>query len=185
MTGDKKSKQKKMNDHSVTLARKISENRLLKVGAKYKLNQQQLGFVREYLKNPNRTKKELMLTAGYSLYTANHGGDNPMRKPAVISAITDYIRAGGYDANLKQTYKEAFALNPEQFHDVSEKVAIIKVKLEAAKELHKIRGDYAPKQIDKRELKMFGEIGSVFESCNDDANTVEGEIIPDPELHKK
>ena len=164
---------------------KIKEALLLRIATKHRLNTLQTGFLREYLKDPTRPQYKLKLAAGYTASSAETSTVSPIRNPRVQGAIEDYIRAGKFDGAITKTYTEILALNPEQYHEVSEKVAITKVKLEAVKDLNKIKGSYAPKQVEKKELHAF--VGFGPENCttsNVDAETMDGEIIPDAQLPK-
>lgn len=167
------------------IVRKISEKILQRVSNKHRLNPRQIAFVREYLLNPGQSKKKLMITAGYTPASAENGAMNPLRKSTVQGAIADYVRAGGYNSRIAQTYDEILAMNPNSYDDVSEKTAIARTKLAAVQDLNKIQGNYAATKVEKKELHGFVDFGVHFANCNTDANVQDGEIISDEQLHKK
>lgn len=153
------------------MANKIDEKKILEVAAKHRLNPRQIAFVREYVKDPKRSKKDLMLAAGYSPASTDSGSNNPARKMSVRNALVDYLKSPGISGKLQGFYERALNRDETELQDA-------KFKLEVAKELHKIRGDYAPAK--SQSVKISGSIADMFggsnKDCNSDASIIEGEI---------
>ncbi len=161
------------------VTRKINERVLLRTADKHKLNTHQVNFVREYLKNPARPKREIMIAAGYKPSTADNGDMNQLRKPAVIGAIADYIRAGNYNAKIAKVYDKVFNMQEPEGAEIADKIAVSKLQLEAAKEIHKIQGDYAAIKTEKKELHAFAAFGMVDAIAQSVPDCTDGEIIAD------
>lgn len=153
------------------MANKIDEKKILEVAAKHRLNPRQIAFIREYIKDPRKSKKDLMISAGYAATTAGTGGDNPLRKASVKNALVEYLKSPGISGKLQGFYERALNRDETELQDA-------KFKLEVAKELHKIRGDYAPAK--SQSVKISGSIADMFggsnKDCNSEANIIEGEI---------
>jgi len=153
------------------MTNKIDEKKILEVAAKHRLNPRQIAFIREYIKDPRKSKKDLMISAGYSPASIRSGSNNPARKMSVRNALVDYLKSPGISGKLQGFYERALNRDETELQDA-------KFKLEVAKELHKIRGDYAPAK--SQSVKISGSLADMFggsnKDCNSEANIIEGEI---------
>lgn len=153
------------------MSRKIDEKKLSEVSEKHGLTNLQENVVRELLKDPRRTKKAIMIAAGYSAATTDNGQSNALRNTSVRNAVAEYMKSKGISDKINQHYNDVLTLD-------STDLQAAKVKQIAINELHKIRGDYAPAK--SQSVKISGSISDMFggsnKDCNPDANIIEGEI---------
>lgn len=149
----------------------ISPKRLQAVATKFNLSQKQKAFVSAFLRHPERSLTAIAKEAGYTHSVARNATQNILCD-SVKGAIEDYIKAGNYDAKIAKTYDKIFKLDENVPED--QRVAAHKLQLQAADQIHKIKGTYAPKRVEKRTLNLSGSFGL-------DANNVPEIIDADSE----
>lgn len=116
--------------------REISAEKIGKIASKHKLRPRQRNLVTEILRDPNRNGKDIAISAGYAPTFAQEQGGKIIRNDSVQAALSEILRSTGYDRALESAYSK--------YLELSESGPDGALKLNAMKELHKIRGDYAP-----------------------------------------
>jgi len=116
------------------------------------LTTKQQAFVKNFIaKAPlGETKKSIAIASGYAVASATEQACQQLSNPKVQFAIESYIRENSYDDQIKQVYDEILGMDLAIANTVPEQLAIANTKLNVTKELHKIKGSYAPIKSDSR-----------------------------------